>query len=590
MKAALSRKPAADPLSAEKRSNLRKNLKNLRPFVFKHWRKGVLGAVLILLSTLLGLPVPLITRYLIDEVILSRQLNLLLGIAALLAAVKLIGMFCGVLQRFYFSHFERKVLLDIQQHLVDRTLRLPKSFFDTREVGYLMSRLISDVHGLQFFFSSTLVHILGSLLRFTGGAFFLFYLNWRLALAVLFLLPLLVVGIRFFGRRVRLLSHHGMEQQALVSRYVQESLSTAPLIKAFSTEDRTSSQVGTHLRKALQIGMENTSVQSAAGLLIGLLPEISRFIVLLAGAYWVITGQWSLGSMLAFLAYIGYVYGPAQFLAGANLNLQSAVAALERVSTLFDIVPEENLDSGTTVERVKGEVEFRDVSFSYNGREKVLENISFHAAPGEWLAIVGPSGVGKTTLISMILSFYRPSGGEIYFDGRPVSDYNLGSLRRRIGYVSQKPQLLSGSVMENLRYGNTDVETERIKAAARLAGIHEFIMELPHGYESTVGEGGVNLSTGQVQRLALARALAKAPDILILDEPTSALDKRVERSIFDSLPEVLKDKTLFIVAHQPATIKLARRVLLLNENRLIAVSTHRELLKSSAYYRSLFDG
>jgi ABC-type multidrug transport system fused ATPase/permease subunit len=250
-------------------------------------------------------------------------------------------------------------------------------------------------------------------------------------------------------------------------------------------------------------------------------------------------------------------------------------------------VPEENMGTGTTVERLRGEIEFQHVSFCYDSREPVLRDVSFHISPGEHVAIVGPSGMGKTTLVSLLLRFYRPTAGEIYFDGRPASEYEVGALRRRIGYVSQSPLLLSGTIMENLRYGNPEAGEEQILRAARVVGVHEFVQGLPAGYESELNERGVNLSEGQRQRLCIARALVKDPDILVLDEPTSALDSHAEESIFRSLPSVLRNKTLFVVAHRVSTFRDSDCILLLNENRLVAIGTHQSLLESNDYYRSL---
>jgi len=588
LKQGLSRKLPKDRVSGQELSSgVRANLKNLRPFVSRHWRKGLLGSFLILFTSLLAFPQPLITRYLIDNVILSRQMALLAGAILLLAGIAFAEKLMNLLQQFYFTRFEQGVILDIQQSLLDHTLRFPKSFFDSNQTGYLMSRLSSDVQGLRWFFSGTIVHILNNLVRFIGGVAFLIYLEWRLAIGVLVILPGLVLAVRYFSGKIHVLSHQSMEQQAKVSSQFQESLSSVSLIKSFSSEMRTVGRLVSELKKALHISLEQSTVGSVANLVITSMPGIARAVVLALGAYWIIKEQWTLGSLLAFQAYLGYVFSPAQYLATANLELQNARASLERVSALFDIVPEENVGRGRRIEQLKGEIEFKKVSFSYDSRDPVLRDVSFHVDPGEHVAIVGPSGVGKTTLISLVLRFYKPTGGEIYFDGQPGSEYEVSSLRHRIGYVSQGTLLLSGTIMENLRYGNPDASEEQIIRAAQAADIHEFIAGLPKGYETEIGERGVILSEGEKQRLSIARALVKDPDIFILDEPASALDSLTEKSILQGLPNFIRNKTLFIVAHRLSTIKDSDRILLLNENRLVAVGTHKSLSETNDYYRSL---
>ncbi len=588
LKSGLSRKLPEDRIGGQDcYVSIKTSLKNLRPFVGRHYRKGLLGVLLIMVTSLLGFPQPLIMRYLVDDVILGRQLGLLAVAIILLAGITLAEKLTSLLQKFYFARFEQEATLDIQQDLLNHVLRFPKAFFDENQTGYLMSRLSSDVEGLRWFFSGTIVYILSNILRFGGGVVLLFYLEWRLAVGVLVILPGLVFCMRYFSEKIHVLSHQDMEQQATVSSHLQESLSSVSLIKAFSTEARSVKRLMSQLKEAFHISLEQTTVSSVANLVITSMPGVAKVTVLALGAYWVIQGHWSLGSLLAFIAYLAYVFGPAQFLATANLELQNARAALERVSALYDIVPEENIRTGKRVERLAGEIKFKNVSFSYDGRESVLDNISFSIHPGERIAIVGPSGVGKTTLVSLILRFYSPTSGEIYFDGQPASSYELGSLRQRIGYVSQSTLLLSGTIMENLCYGNPDASEAEVVRAARVAAIHDFIESLPNGYETEIGEKGVNLSEGQKQRLALARALVKDPDILVLDEPTAALDSQMERTIFQSLPSYIKGKTLFVVAHRLSTVSDSDRILLLNESGLVAIGTHQSLMGTSDYYRSV---
>ena len=565
----------------------RETLQYLKPYLLCHWRNGAAGLFLILFASLLAFPQPLITRYIVDDVILKRQLGLLAGAIILLIALILTEKLFKVLEDFAFARFEQGITLDIQQNLWGRVLHFPKSFFDGIQTGYLMSRLSEDAEGLRWFFSSTVVYVLSNLIRFAGGIAFLLYLEWRLAVIVLVILPGLLFALKYFARKVHVLSHRIMEQDANISSRVQEALSSTSLVKSFASEERTQSRLVSELKKAVQITLEQTIVTSVTDAAISILPALSRGIALALGAYWVIKEQWTLGSLLAFQGYLGYVFGPAQILATANLQLQRALAALQRIWALFRILPEENAQTAVKVDHLKGEVEFREVSFSYNGRENVLDRLSFQIRAGEHVALLGPSGVGKTTLLSLILCFYKPTSGEICFDGRPASGLDVTSLRRRIGYVSQNILLLSGTIMDNLRYGNPDADDNEIMQAGRAAGIHDFVTSLPSGYNTEIGEKGIKLSEGQKQRLSIARVLVKAPDVLVLDEPTSSLDGRTEESILGSLPAFVKGKTLLVVSNKISTIKHADRVLLLDDNKRLVSSTHEELMETNEYYRSL---
>ncbi|HPC06753.1 MAG TPA: ABC transporter ATP-binding protein, partial [Anaerolineaceae bacterium] len=400
-------------------------------------------------------------------------------------------------------------------------------------------------------------------------------------------IPLLVIIVNAFSKKIHTLSHYSMEQHARVSSRFQETLSSIPLIKAFVSEEKESQRVINEIRSAQQITLEQTVLGSVAGSLINLMPDISKAVILVAGAYLIIQNDWTLGSLLAFQSYIGYVFGPALALASTNLQLQNALASLERVSALMEVVPEEVSGSGRQVDHLQGRVAFEHVTFNYGQNENVLEDITFTIQPGEKVAIVGSSGVGKTTLISLLLRFYKPLSGQVLYDGIPAEDFALDSLRQRIGYISQSTLLMASTIRENICYGNPGASEAEIERAARVAGIYDFINSLPDKFGSHVGEKGVNLSEGQKQRIAIARALLKEPDILIMDEPTASLDTVVEKSIFDALPAEIEGKTLFIAAHRLSTIQRADRILLLKDKHLAAGGTHAELSQADPYYRSL---
>ncbi len=587
LKQGLERPMPEDRIGLAPGKDWRDRLRRFAPYLQRRWARAALGAAIVAAASIVALPVPLIMRYLVDRVILGKQIGLLAAAVALLVAAKAAEILLGAWQNYFFARFEQEVLLEIQEDLIDRTLRLPKSFFDEKETGYIMSRVLGDVQGLRWFFSATVPHIAASAIRLVGGVALLLYLKWLLAASVLATLPLLVWAVRFFSQKMRHLGHHGMERQAEVTRVMEESLATSTLVKAFAAEKREVGKVMSRLRSLVQINIEQSTVSSAAGTAVGLVPYLAQFIVLVVGAILIIRGRWTIGSLLAFQTSLGYVFSPAQFLAGANFQFQLAFAALERVSNLFEIVPEENLGQGLQVERLKGRVEFRGVSFSYGGGEKVLDGVSFKVEPGEQIALVGASGVGKTTLLSLILRFYKPTSGEVYIDGRPAGEYELDSLRKRIGYVSQSTQLQSGTIMENILYGDESAGPEGAREAAKLAGIHFFIAGLPNGYETHVGEDGVNFSEGQRQRLSIARALVKKPDILVLDEPTSALDGATERSLFVMLPEAARKKTLFLVSHRLSTIKRAQRVLFFEGGRLAGAGSHEELVRTIPSYAAV---
>jgi ABC-type bacteriocin/lantibiotic exporter with double-glycine peptidase domain len=396
-------------------------------------------------------------------------------------------------------------------------------------------------------------------------------------------LPLPFLTTRFFARRSYAMSHYNSELSARANASLQETVSSIPLIKSFATEQRAISGLVKQLKKRLTMSYEQNSVSSLNNAITRFMPSIARFAVLVFGSYWVINGEWQLGSLLAFQAYLSFVYTPVTQLSSSITQLQSARATLDRLATLFAMDSEANTSSGIDVAKLKGQIEFKNIAFAYETKKPVLTDLSFKIKSGEHWAIVGSSGIGKTTLTSLILKLYIPQQGEIYFDDIAASEFNIRALRRRIGYVSQVTCLQTGTIMENLKYGNLDASDEAVIKATKIADIHNFIESMPDKYLTVVEENGDNFSAGQKQRIAIARALIRNPDILILDEPTSALDNVTEKSIYDALPESVKNKTTITVAHRMRTIKLSDKIILLRHNQNPLIGSHDELMQHQDY-------
>ncbi|MDD5598384.1 MAG: ABC transporter ATP-binding protein [Victivallaceae bacterium] len=544
-------------------------LKYLLPSVRKHWRSGVISGIMLVLASVLSWPLPMIVKYLIDNVIARKQLHLILPAVGVIAVLSLLMVIAELLENFFIAKFTEETVFDLRERLLNKVFSLPKSFFDKNHSGYILSRISYDLQGIKFFISGTIARLFIETVKLTGGIIFLFYLEWKIALPVLITLPFSFLLTRFFAWRTYAVSHESCELNAELNASYLEAVGNSQLIKAYCNEQKAVKGILNKALESIHIFYESTLLNALSSVINRLMPSLAKILVLIMGSYWVITGYWEIGTLIAYLVYLSYVYNPVNHLSTSINQFQSGRANLDRIVAIFEMMPEENSDHGRKIEKLDGDIEFKDVSFYYTKEKAVINKFSIKINRGERWAISGESGIGKTTLVSLIMRFYIPQEGQILFDGINAADINVRYLRRRIGYVSQNIQLISGTIMDNLRYGNSEADRREITRIAEKTRIHEFIESLPEKYDTVLGEGGVNLSEGQKQRISLARALLKEADIIILDEPTASLDNTTENSICEMLKNYFRAKTVFIIAHSPETIKLADNFILLRENRPI---------------------
>ncbi|MBC8180944.1 ABC transporter ATP-binding protein [candidate division KSB1 bacterium] len=562
--------------------------KKLLPLIYTHKYQGFIAAIILILASLLSLPQPLFTKYIIDDVIVKKDVSMLTIIVCILISIFLLEAILSFLKQFYFFRFEQDVIFEIQQNLFQRVLRFPKSFFDSKQTGYLMSRLSGDVFRLRMLFSSTVVEIFTNVLKFIGGIIILFFLHWKLTLYSLIFLPFFYAAVRLLGEKTRQLSHNMMEKSALVSKNLQESISGVTLIKAFAKEENETQKISDSLQKSIEAGVEQNTISAFSQLVIGAIASMGTVFVLWYGAREIIFERLTIGGFVAFNSYLGYLYGPSRFLASTTVYMQSAFAALERVFSLFELIPEDDGDENKEkLKKLTGAVSFKQVNFSYDSEQPTLKDISFDVQTGEKVAIVGPTGAGKSTLVNLLIRLYQPKTGTILYDGKDAEQLNLRSIRERIGIVSQEIFLFDDTIINNIRYGKPEVSEEEVFTVSKLAHAHKFITALPDGYQTKVGERGVKLSIGQKQRISIARALLKDPDILIFDEPTSALDALTEKALKETLFEKSNGKTTFIIAHRLSTITSADKIIVLNKGRIEQMGAHKELIRREGLYRKM---
>ncbi|MFW6135769.1 MAG: ABC transporter ATP-binding protein [Chloroflexota bacterium] len=564
---------------------LRRLLKYVRPY----WKVLVGVSLLLLMRTGLNLLPPLVQKQVVDQVIgegdLSRlplMIGGLIGIHAVMQAVNFGDMYVrhAVGERFIF---------DLRVRIYDHLQRLSLSFYESTSTGELMSRVTNDVNALEQFVTHGIALTAVDLLRLVGASAVLLALNRNLALITLIPLPIIGLGLWVFNHRARPIYRRVRDRLGDINASLQDKLAGIRVVQAFEQEEEELRQFRDVSRGYLQERILAIRTWSAFFPALHFVSALGGVLVLGFGARMAVNEQLTLGTLVAFLSYVVSFYEPVRRLTEVDNTFQQAIAAGERIFELLDTESEiQNVPDAMPLDEVEGHVAFDHVHFRYGDGDKVLEDVTFEIAPGRMVALVGPSGAGKTSIANLLCRFYDPDSGRVRVDGHDIREVDVQSLRQHIAVVPQDTFLFNTSVCENLRYGKPDASDAEMVEAAKAAYAHEFIRELPDGYETQIGERGVKLSGGQKQRLALARAILADPRILILDEATSSVDAEAEYLIQRALKHVLTGRTALVIAHRLSTIRDADKIIALEEGHIREVGSHRDLLERDGLYSQLY--
>lgn len=526
----------------------------------------------------------------IDHVLLQVQDPALLSWVAV--GVVVLILFKGMVtygQTYSMNYIGQRLITDLRGNMYDHMLKLPLDFYGRRQSGELIARMTNDVTVIQQAVSLSIAEVLQYVLILVGILVSLFWLHWTMALVSLALLPLAAWAINNFGGRIRAFSARMHEKIGDMAALLGETIGAMRIVKAFTMEGMTRRRFHKANEHSFDMSMKTVQAQATLKPVVELILVLGMVLVLWYGGREVIMGRLTVGQLMSFLAYLGMLSQPVSALTHHISLIQQAAAAGERIGTLMAVTPEPQ-SSGALLNLppVQGKIEFEGVTFSYERGAPVLRDVTLSIAPGETVALVGPSGAGKSTLVNLIPRFYDPDVGTVRVDGYDLRTVDPRSLRRQIGLVPQDPVLFGVSIAENIAVSMPDAAQEQVEQAAVLAYAHEFVRQLPDGYDTIAGERGANLSGGQRQRIAIARAILASPRILILDEATSALDAESEAAIHAAIDRIRAGRTVLLIAHRASTVRLADRIVVLDGGRIVQQGTHDELITRPGLYRRLY--
>jgi ABC-type multidrug transport system fused ATPase/permease subunit len=593
--------------------HLKKSSQSLSSLIFglikpyKKWLVIIFAAML--LETAMSLLGPWPLKIIIDSVVGHHALPhwlawindlpfednrmALAGAAAIgLVLIALIGGIAGYIDNYVTESVAQYVANDLRKKVYHHLQRLSLSYYDTHQIGNILSTMTSDISTIQSFASSALLSILIDALTIIGMLGLMFYMNWDFALIAVAVTPLLLFFVARFKTAVKKATHEVRAQQSTLVTVLQQGLESVRAVKAFDRQDLEETNLKNISMTAVQASLKARKVKSLLSPVVGLLVAACTAFVLWRGAHLVLIQAMTLGGLTVFLSYLGKFFKPVQDLAKMTTSIAQASVALERIQAILDtdtVIPQK--PDAVETKDVKGHIDFEHVAFAYNADAPVLSDVHFSIKAGQRIGICGPTGGGKSTVVSLIPRFYDPTKGTVKIDGVDITNYQLHGdkgLRDQIAFVLQDTVLFFGTVRDNIAYGKQGATQKEIEAAAKLANADEFIAKMPHGYDTMVGERGLTLSGGQRQRIGIARAIIRDSPILILDEPTAALDTESEKLVMEALEHLMTGRTVIIIAHRLSTIRDADKIVVLKGGYVAEEGTHDELVARNGIYAELY--